>query len=142
MMQLDKSVKQINDLAQRRGEPFRILIIDDEQWVREVFRDFCNITEAVEVELATGGADAIELASSNEYDVITLDLIMPEMSGLDVLSEIKKVSPKVPIWVITGNATDRLVHEAGILGASRVMYKPLELGDFLSELATAFTAKA
>lgn len=141
-MQLDTSVKQINDLAQRRGEPFRILIIDDEKWVREVFRDFCNITEAVEVELADGGANGIELARTNEYDVITLDLIMPEMSGLDVLSEIKKAAPRVPIWIITGNATERLVREAGVLGASRVMYKPLELGDFLSELASTFSAKA
>ncbi|MGH8016037.1 MAG: response regulator [Candidatus Zixiibacteriota bacterium] len=140
-MQPDKNVKKINDLAQRRGEPFRILIIDDEQWVREVFRDFCNITEAVEVELAKGGADGIELARSNEYDIITLDLIMPEMSGLDVLSELKKVSPRVPVWVITGNATDRLIHEAGVLGASRVMYKPLELDDFLAELAGAFAVK-
>jgi len=141
-MQLDKSVIQINEMAQRRGEPFRVLIIDDEQWVREVFRDFCNITEAVEVELATGGADAIELARTNHYDVITLDLIMPEMSGLDVLSEIKRISPKVPVWIITGNATERLVREAGVLGANRVLYKPLELDNFLAELATAFSARA
>ncbi len=129
-------------MAQRRGEPFRVLIIDDEKWVREVFRDFCDITEAVEVELATGGADGIELARTNDYDVITLDLIMPEMSGLDVLSEIKRVSPKVPIWVITGNATERLVHEAGVLGANRVLYKPLALEDFLEELASAFARQA
>jgi CheY-like chemotaxis protein len=141
-MLLDKSVTQINEMAQRRGEPFRVLIIDDEKWVREVFRDFCNITEAVEVELATGGADGIELARTNNYDVITLDLIMPEMSGLDVLSEIKRVSPKVPVWIITGNATERLVREAGVLGANRVLYKPLELNDFLAELATTFSTRA
>lgn len=129
-------------MAQRRGEPFRVLIIDDEKWVREVFRDFCDITEAVEVELATGGADGIELARTNDYDIITLDLIMPEMSGLDVLSEIKRISPKVPVWVITGNATERLVHEAGVLGANRVLYKPLDLDDFLAELASAFARQA
>ncbi len=141
-MQLERSVIEINEMAQRRGEPFRVLIIDDEQWVREVFRDFCNVTEAVEVELATGGADGIELARTNHYDVITLDLIMPEMSGLDVLSEIKRLTPKVPVWIITGNATERLVREAGVLGANRVLYKPLQLDDFLTELATAFSAKA
>ena len=141
-MQLEKSVIEINEMAQRRGEPFRVLIIDDEQWVREVFRDFCNVTEAVEVELASGGADGIELARTNNYDVITLDLIMPEMSGLDVLSEIKRLTPKVPVWIITGNATERLVREAGVLGANRVLYKPLKLDDFLAELATVFSAKA
>jgi len=140
-MVLEQSISKLNKLAQQRGEPFKVLIIDDEQWVREVFRDFCDITEAVDVELAKGGVEAIEKARSSSYDVITLDLIMPEMSGLDVLSEIKRISPKVPVWIITGNATDRLVHEAGVLGASRVLYKPVVLDDFLSELVTTFSGK-
>ncbi len=140
-MILEQSISKLNQMAQERGEPFKVLIIDDEQWVREIFRDFCGITEAVDVELANGGVEAIEKASSNSYDIITLDLIMPEMSGLDVLSEIKRVSPKVPVWVITGNATDRLIHEAGILGASRVMYKPVVLDEFLAELASVFAGK-
>ncbi len=140
-MGLEQSISKLNELAQKRGEPFKLLIIDDEQWVREIFRDFCGITKAVNVELAKGGAEAIEKARGNSYDIITLDLIMPEMSGLDVLSEIKRITPKVPIWIITGNATERLVHEAGVLGACRVMYKPVVLDDFLSELATTFSGK-
>jgi DNA-binding NtrC family response regulator len=138
---IDQSVNKLNQLAQKRGQPFKVLIIDDEQWVREIFRDFCGITEAVDVELAQGGHEALEKARTKDYDIITLDLIMPEMSGLDVLSEIKKISPKVPVWIITGNATERLVHEAGVLGACRVMYKPVVLDEFLAELATALSGK-
>lgn len=137
-MVLEHSISKLNQMAQDRGVPFKVLIIDDELWVREIFRDFCDITEAVDVELANGGVDAIEKARNNSYDIITLDLIMPEMSGLDVLTEIKKISPKVPVWIITGNATDRLIHEAGILGASRVMHKPVVLDEFLAELAAVF----
>ncbi|HEX2896728.1 MAG TPA: response regulator [candidate division Zixibacteria bacterium] len=140
-MVLEQSISNLNQMAQKRGVPFKVLIIDDEQWVREIFRDFCGITGAVDVELAKGGVDAIEKARTNSYDMITLDLIMPEMSGLDVLSEIKRISPKVPVWVITGNATDRLIHEAGILGASKVMYKPVVLEEFLAELAAVFAGK-
>lgn len=138
---LDQSVDKLNEMAQVRGEPFRVLIIDDEQWVREIFRDFCDITKAINVELAKGGQEALDKARNNNYDIITLDLIMPEMSGLDVLSEIKKILPRVPIWIITGNATERLVHEAGVLGASRVMYKPVVLDEFLAELATTLSDK-
>ena len=119
----------------------KVLIVDDEEWVREVFKDFCGVTKAIEVKLAEGGEEALELAAKNQYDIITLDLIMPEMSGLDVLTDIKKVSPKVPVWVITGNSTERLVKEAGVLGASRVMYKPIVLHDFISELVTTLSAK-
>lgn len=135
-MKTPSSVDTLHQLAQQRGEPFKVLIVDDEQWVQEVFRDFCELTRAFEVELADSGEEAIEKIRTNSYDLVTLDLIMPEMSGLDVLSAIKKFSPQVPVIVITGNATDRLVNEAGVMGACRVMYKPVLLEDFVGEIAS------
>ncbi len=131
------SLEEITQQAKKRGEPYRILIVDDEQWVREVFRDFCGVTEAFKVDMAADGAEAIKMASDGDYDLVTLDLIMPETSGLEALVEIKRVSPKVPIMVITGNATDRLVNQAGVLGACKVMYKPIRLEDFIAELTSA-----
>ncbi len=131
------SLADLTELARKRGQPFRILIVDDEQWIRDVFRDFCSLTDAFQVELAMDGADAIAKVKCHEYDMVTMDLIMPEMSGLEALAEIKKASPRVPIMVITGNATDKLVQQAGVLGACRVMYKPIQLGDFLAELSSA-----
>jgi len=131
------NLDEITQQAKERGEPFRILIVDDEQWVREVFRDFCGVTEAFKVDMAADGAEAIKMAGTNQYDLVTLDLIMPETSGLEALTEIKRVSPKVPVMVITGNATDRLVNQAGVLGACKVMYKPIRLEDFIAELTSA-----
>jgi CheY-like chemotaxis protein len=127
---IDKLLKKI----EQRGEPFRVLIVDDEKWVREVFRDFCNLTEVFDVDLARSGEEALEKVKAKQYDVITMDLIMPEMSGLEALHAIKEVSPRVPIMVITGNATEKLINEAGVMGACRVMYKPVQLEDFISEL--------
>lgn len=125
--------------AHERGEPFRILIVDDEQWVRQVFNDFCELTSAFDIDLAQSGLEAIKMVQSKEYDLITLDIIMPEMSGLEALTEIKRFTPGVPIMIITGNATDKLVNEAGVIGASRVMYKPIRLEDFVSELSNTLT---
>jgi len=130
-------IETLKKMAAERGSPFRVLIVDDEKWVREVFQDFCQLTNAFEVELAENGPDALQKARTNSYDLITLDLIMPEMSGLEVLTAIKKVSPHVPVMVITGNATDKIVNEAGVLGACRVMYKPIMLENFISELTSA-----
>lgn len=127
---------QLRYLAQRRGEPFRVLIVDDEQWVREVFRDFCRLTEAFDVELANTGVEAIKKIKANRYDLITLDLIMPEMSGVEALSAIKALAPGTPVVVITGNATEKLVREAGIQGACRVMYKPVMLEEFVAEITS------
>ena len=133
----DPNLDKLTDQAKKRGAPYRVLIVDDEQWVREVFRDFCNVTDAFEVDLAVDGAEAISKAGRNKYDLITLDLIMPEVSGLEALSEIKRASPQVPVMIITGNATDKLVNQAGVLGACKVMYKPIRLEDFISELTSA-----
>ena len=129
-------VKELEQLAQQRGRPFKVLIVDDEKWVREVFRDFCKLTDVFNVEVAKSGAEAVEKVKAGKYDLITLDIIMPEMSGLEVLTAIKKLSPNVPIVVITGNATEKLVNEAGVHGACKVMYKPVMLEDFLAELAS------
>ena len=130
------SIEKLARMKRERGEPFHILIVDDEKWVREVFRDFCGLTDAFDVHIARDGREAIEKAGEMTYDLITLDLIMPEMSGLEALTEIKKVSPRVPVMVITGNATDKLVREAGVMGACRVMYKPVRLEDFISEVTS------
>lgn len=139
MKMTNTSLADLTELARKRGQPFRILIVDDEQWIRDVFRDFCSLTGAFEVELATDGAEALAKVKCGEYDLVTMDLIMPEVSGLEALAEIKKASPRVPIMVITGNATEKLIRQAGVLGACRVMYKPIQLGDFLAEVSSALT---
>ena len=133
---INENMERLNQMAKKRGHPFKILIVDDEEWVGEVFGEFCNVTDAFEVEHAKSGLEAVEKVRANEYDLVTVDLIMPEVSGLEVLSAIKKISPKMPIMVITGNATDRLVNESGLLGASRVLYKPVIFEDFIEELSS------
>lgn len=135
MRKLDLS--RLTESVHQRGRPYRVLIVDDEPWVREVFKDFCELTDAVEVEMAAGGADAIDRLSASEFDLVALDLIMPEMSGLEVLTSIKKNSPKTPVMIITGNATDKIINQAGVLGACRVIMKPVVLEHFVSELTSA-----
>jgi len=128
--------EQLKAAAQRRGQPFNVLIVDDERYVREVFRDYCTITKAVAVDMADDGRSAVERVSHEKYDLITLDLIMPEMSGIDALIAIKDVCPHVPVMIVTGNATEKLIDEAGVLGACKVMYKPVLLDEFVDTLAS------
>lgn len=135
MVNFDK----LNKMAAKRGEPFRILIVDDEKWIQDVFLDFCKLSDAFVVELADSGLEAIEKVKNKNYDLITLDLIMPEFSGLETLSQLKKIKPHVPVMIITGNATDKIINKAGVLGACRVMYKPIMLENFISELTSTLT---
>lgn len=128
------SLENLSRIAREKGKPFKILIVDDEPWVRDVFKDFCDLTDAFEVDLADSGAKAVEMIADQQYDLVTMDLIMPEMSGLDALEKIKELAPRTPVVVVTGNATEKLVNKAGVLGACQVMYKPVMLDDFIEAL--------
>jgi len=121
-------------LDRRNGIPFHILIVDDEENVRNVFRDFCMTSPLFKVVTASGGQEAIELTDRNDFDIVTMDLIMPEVSGLEAIETIKKQKPHLPMVIITGNATDKLIHQAGRLGGCRVMHKPVGVEQFLREL--------
>ncbi len=133
----DVDITRLERLAQDRGRSFRVLVVDDEEWVRDVLREFCRLTGAIEVEVAESGSEAVERMKGGQFDLVTLDIIMPEMSGLEALQAIKAVAPSVPVIVVTGNATEKLVNRAGVEGACRVMYKPVQLKEFVAEVTSA-----
>jgi len=127
-------VEKIEELVNKRGRAFKVLIVDDEPRIREIFREFCELTHSVEVDMAENGADAINKVRDTEYDLVTMDLIMPEMAGVEAVAKIKDLRPHLPVIVITGNATERLVRQAGVKGASSVLYKPIMLENFIEEI--------
>jgi len=63
---------------------------------------------------------------------------MPEMSGIDAVAKIREVKPHLPVIIITGNATDRLVRQAGVEGASSLLYKPVIMENFFDEVICSF----
>lgn len=120
--------------SQIKGSPYKVLIVDDEPHVAEVFRDFCALSDAIDVSMVHEGEEAIRRISADKFDLVTLDLIMPETSGLEILTSIKEIRPQLPVIIVTGNATEKLVNEAGVLGACKVLYKPVQMDDFVAEI--------
>jgi CheY-like chemotaxis protein len=139
---MSMDIKKIEKLAKQRGRAFRVLIVDDEPRVRDIFKQFCEISDSVEVDMAENGAVAIEMIKNSDYDLVTMDLIMPEMSGIEAVSKIKEFNPHLPVIVITGNATERLVRQAGIEGASSLLYKPVLMDNFFDEVIASFEKSA
>jgi len=130
------NIDRIEKMASQKGRSFKILIVDDEPKILDVFREFCELTNSVEVDVAENGNDALTKIKDTEYDLVTMDLIMPEMAGVEAVAKIKDSRPYLPIIIITGNATEKLIHQAGIKGASSILYKPVMLEDFVDEVAT------
>ncbi len=115
----------------------RVLIVDDEESMRLLLRRVLESLPAVEVSLADGHAEALRLAESQTYDLILLDLLMPGIDGIEVLSRIRrstpnKATPVVIVSVITDQHT-RIVCQS--LGVSDYVAKPIDRNALLATVA-------
>ncbi|GEM_PF-3579817 len=108
----------------------RILIADDEPVVVNVYNAICR-RNGMLVTNATNGVEAVELAQSNGFDIILMDIAMPEMDGVMAIKKIKQYLPYIPIIVCTGFLTDSH-KEAYQAGALKVLNKPVGVKDLIA----------
>src|SRR5712672_1528938 len=108
----------------------RLLLVEDEQKVsRFVSRGL--VAEQFAVDVASAGPDGLEMARAYQYDLIILDLMLPGLSGTDVLREIRRTNETVPILVLTAKdaVTDKVTNfEAG---ADDYLTKPFAFAELL-----------
>lgn len=101
-----------------------ILIVDDEECIRSAMSTWFRL-HGYRVVNAVDGVEAVELCEAQHFDVVTLDLEMPRMDGLEALCLIRRALPETPVLVITGYPRD--TDEALARGAVRVLVKPLTM---------------
>ena len=108
-------------------EKKKILVVDDESQIAEMIADFCRQC-GFETKVATSGQSAIETAKSFLPDLITLDLMMPGLSGLEVIEALKKeeATKKIPVIVISSYANAAEAQEALKLSQAAIV-KPLKM---------------
>jgi DNA-binding NtrC family response regulator len=116
----------------------RILIIDDEAAIRDSLEALLML-EGFTVEMATEGASGLDALSSNEYDLLLLDLSMPGESGIDLLPRIKRLRPELPVIMITAYGTVGNVVDALRAGADNFVQKPWDNEKLLADIRTAIT---
>jgi CheY-like chemotaxis protein len=118
----------------------RVLVVDDEADVREVLAEV--LCEAgLEACTAADGAAALELARRIDFDVVTMDLRMPGMSGLETLAALRRIDANVRIVVVSGWLAKSDLRQCEALGAFDVVAKPFDL-DQLVEVVRAAAAAA
>ena len=83
---------------------YRVLVIDDEKRIRDGVKRMLTL-ENFEVAVAETGESGMEMIEKKHFDIVLLDLMMPGMSGLDVLPRLKTSHPSTVVIVITGYAT-------------------------------------
>jgi DNA-binding NarL/FixJ family response regulator len=109
----------------------RILVADDHPVVRQGIRQIVDSAGNMLVaEEAASGRELLERARTVEHDLILLDLFMPEMSGLDLLKQLKRERPKIPLVILTIYSENQFAIRALNAGASGYLTKecaPAEL---------------
>ncbi len=104
----------------------KILIVDDAFFIRKVLRDILNELGYNNIIEAADGLTAIEMYKRAKPDLVTLDINMPKMDGVQVLKELRSLDPRVTVIMITSVEQKHIVHEALKFGAKDYIVKPFD----------------
>lgn len=118
----------------------KILVVDDEDILRMLIADTLEF-EGYIIEEAENGQEGFKMIESNSYDLIILDYMMPEMTGMEVLEKIKPLNLTVPIVMLTAKAqqADRdLAHQNGAKYFMPKPFSPSELVDLVNEILVLY----
>jgi NarL family two-component system response regulator LiaR len=120
------------------GEPISVMIVDDHEVVRKGIRAYLESTSDFRVVgEAASGREALGLVAELVPDVILMDLIMPDMDGIKTTREIKKISPRSQIVVLTSFHEDAHIFPALKAGAISYILKDVKMEDLADALQRA-----
>ncbi len=117
----------------------KILIVDDEVTVAKSIQK-ALLRESYDIDIALSGAEALQKQEAKGYDVMVVDLMMPGLSGLDLLKSIRAESPSVQIIMITGYPTMKNTLQAMKIGAFDFLPKPFLPADLRNLVMRALEA--
>lgn len=118
----------------------RVLVVDDEQLIREILADFLSM-EGYAVRTAADGAIAAQELRRSRYDVVITDLKMPNMGGLDLLAEVRRTNPNALTLVMTGFGTVETAIDAMKRGAYDYVLKPFRVEQVLGLIRDGLAAR-
>ena len=114
-------------------QSYRMLVVDDDDGLREYLEALAS-SRGFQVYAAPSGEEAIDTLERSRPDLVTLDLVLPGMDGLETLKRLKERLPEVPVIMLSGHGQARSIVEAMKLGAADFLRKPFEV----EELEVAF----
>jgi two-component system, NtrC family, response regulator AtoC len=118
----------------------RILVVDDDEFVCSSLK-WLLADEGYDVETASDGKNALTILSRESFDLVLTDLMMPEVDGLAVLHEAKRVSPNTAVIILTGYGTLDAAMAALKDGAYDFLTKPCDDGEMRYKIEGALEQK-
>jgi DNA-binding response OmpR family regulator len=113
----------------------RLLLVDDEAAVLDILSEYF-VAQGYDVETATSGEDALERVRDKRPDLVMLDVRMPGLDGVEVLTRLRATDPGVAVIMVTANEDVELARQTLKLGAFDYVAKPFDF-DYLARAASA-----
>jgi signal transduction histidine kinase/DNA-binding response OmpR family regulator len=136
---LRDAVNRLSRVIDGIAGPMRIMVVDDDLDTLEFFRD-CLSTEGYEIITHAGGKEAASVARREKPGLILLDLVMPDVDGLEVLQQLKadEETRNIPVLILTGKGKVEDRERSILLGAEQFISKPAELRDIVDQVKRYF----
>ena len=119
----------------------RILVVDDDEHIQKSLSQYLEM-EDFDVDVASGGREALEQAALQTPDLVLLDIMMPEMDGFEVVESLRaqEKTSRVPIILLTARGQDTDVLKGYQLGVSSYLTKPFNLDELVETIREVLEA--
>ncbi len=124
-------------LDRSNRKPVQILVVDDEPLIGQLFEDSLN-EPTYQVTTTLSSLEALELIKNRHFDLIFLDLLIPELDGAELFRQIRLENSGVPVVIITGYPDSEIMNRAMEYGPITVLKKPFT-GDGILNMLNSFT---
>jgi len=118
------------------SEAFRVLVVDDDPCIRD-YLEALGARRGWRIFVAAGGEEALGSLGETRPDVVTLDVMLPGIDGLETLRRLKELLPDVPVIMVSGQERRGTADRARALGASEFLCKPFAAEDLEAAVRSA-----
>jgi two-component system response regulator HydG len=125
--------------AEPQTRPQRVLIVDDDEGHAEALAEGLEV-DGFACRIAPSGKAGVELASEQSFDAVLTDLVMHDLSGIEVLKEVRRLQPDAAVLLITGHGSLETAIDAMREGATDYLQKPVRLAELRARLSRALEA--
>jgi DNA-binding NarL/FixJ family response regulator len=116
----------------------RILIVDDQPFIRSYLKTLLSREPDIQVTAEAGsGQESLHLARTGEYDLLLLDIFLPDMTGFEVLKMLRQEGINLPVIIVTGHAEPQIAIGARQYGAASCVSKDRIAEDLVDAIRQA-----
>jgi CheY-like chemotaxis protein len=120
----------------------KVLVVDDNQSVRELTKTIIEREFSLEVYEATNGKEAFYLLQERKYDLLITDIHMPEMNGVELIDQLRTLGSSIPIIVVSGMLNLQTRDFLSSIKSIHVIEKPFPVKNLVEAINNVITKKA